>query len=84
MAEVLYFARLAEELGMKSEQIDLSASCQTVADLVEILRSRGEPFDSTFDGKTQVLVAINHEMSEPTAAISNTDEIAFFPPVTGG
>ena len=84
MAEVLYFARLAEELGMKSEQIDLSARCQTVADLVEILRSRGEPFDSTFDGKTQVLVAINQEMSESTAAISNTDEIAFFPPVTGG
>jgi len=84
MAEVLYFARLAEEFGMKSEQIDLSAKCQTVADLVEVLRSRGEPFDSTFDGKTQVLVAINQEMSEPTAAISNTDEIAFFPPVTGG
>lgn len=84
MAEVLYFARLAEELGMKSEQIDLSAKCQTVADLVEVLRSRGKPFDSTFDGKTQVLVAINQEMSEPTAAISNTDEIAFFPPVTGG
>ncbi|MBT8433655.1 MAG: molybdopterin converting factor subunit 1 [Gammaproteobacteria bacterium] len=84
MAEVLYFARLAEELGMKSEQIDLSARCQTVADLVEILRSRGEPFDSTFDGKTQVLVAINQEMSEPSATISNIDEIAFFPPVTGG
>jgi len=84
MAEVLYFARLAEELGLKSEQIDLSAECQTVADLVALLRARGEPFDGTFDGTTQVLVAINQEMSAETAEISNTDEIAFFPPVTGG
>ncbi len=84
MADILYFARLAEELGLKSEQIDLSADCKTVADLVALLRVRGEPFDSTFDGTTRVLVAINQEMSEPDAEISNTDEIAFFPPVTGG
>ncbi len=84
MAEVLYFARLAEELGMNSEQIDLSAECHTVADLVALLRARGEPFDSTFNGKTQVLVAINQEMSELGAGINNSDEIAFFPPVTGG
>ena len=84
MAEVLYFARLAEELGLKSEQVDLSAECRTVADLVELLRARGEPFDSTFDGTTRVLVAINQEMTAETAEISNSDEIAFFPPVTGG
>ena len=84
MAEILYFARLAESLGIKSETIDLSTECETVADLVELLRARGEPFDSTFDGTTRVLVAINQEMSEPGAGIRNSDEIAFFPPVTGG
>lgn len=84
MAEVLYFARLAEALGVKSEQIDLPADCRTVADLVALLRARGEPFDGTFDGSTRVLVAINQQMSEEPAEISNTDEIAFFPPVTGG
>ena len=84
MADILYFARLAESLGLKSETIDLSAECKTVADLVGLLRARGEPFDSIFDGTTQVLVAINQEMSELGADISNSDEIAFFPPVTGG
>jgi molybdopterin converting factor subunit 1 len=84
MADILYFARLAEALEIKSEELDLSADCKTVADLVSLLRARGEPFDSTFDGTTQVLVAINQEMSEPAAEITNTDEIAFFPPVTGG
>jgi molybdopterin synthase sulfur carrier subunit len=84
MARILYFARLAEELGLRSEQLDLATDCATVAELVQVLRARGEPFASVFDGETQVLVAINQEMSEATAAISNIDEIAFFPPVTGG
>ncbi len=83
MARILYFARLAETLGLKSEQIDLG-DCDTVTDLVTLLRARGEPYDSAFDGETQVLVAINQEMSEADAEISNSDEIAFFPPVTGG
>lgn len=83
MADILYFARLAETLGLKSEQIDVS-DCKTVTDLVELLRARGEPYHSAFDGETRVLVAVNQEMSEPGAEISNSDEIAFFPPVTGG
>jgi molybdopterin synthase sulfur carrier subunit len=84
VASVLYFASLAETIGARSEQLELPADCNTVAELVSLLRTRGEPFDSTFDGKTRILVAINQEMSEPEAAIHNSDEIAFFPPVTGG
>lgn len=84
MADILYFASLAETLGMKSEQIELSQDCKTVADLVQLLSARGDPFDDAFAGSTRILVAINQEMSEPAANITNTDEIAFFPPVTGG
>jgi len=84
MAEILYFASLAETLGARAEQIDLPAECRTAADLVELLRARGEPFAGAFDGSTRILVAVNQEMTEPGAAISNHDEIAFFPPVTGG
>ena len=83
MANILYFARLAETLGLKSEQIDVT-DCSTVNDLVDLLRTRGEPYQSAFDGETRVLVAVNQEMSEPGAEIGNNDEIAFFPPVTGG
>ena len=55
-----------------------------MTDLVELLRARGDPFDGTFGGDTRILVAINHEMREPDADIFDHDEIAFFPPVTGG
>jgi len=84
MANILYFASLAETLGQKSEQLELPDGCTTVADLVALLRRRGEPFSSAFDGNTRILVAINQEMSETAAEIGNPDEIAFFPPVTGG
>jgi molybdopterin synthase sulfur carrier subunit len=84
MAKILYFASLAETLGTAAEQIELPADCDTVDDLVATLRMRGEPFASAFDGSTRILVAINQEMSEPSAEIGPADEIAFFPPVTGG
>lgn len=84
MADILYFASLAEALGTKAEKIDLPSNCNTVDDLVALLGARGEPFTSTFDGSVRILVAINQEMREPEAEISDSDEIAFFPPVTGG
>jgi molybdopterin converting factor subunit 1 len=84
MADILYFASLAETLDTRSEQLTLPHDCRKLSDLVALLRARGEPFDSTFGGKTRILVAINQEMSEPDAAIADSDEIAFFPPVTGG
>ena len=81
---ILYFARLAETLGIKDEVYELSPNCKTITDLVKQLQTRGEPFYSAFDGETRVLVAINQQMSEVGSMISNGDEIAFFPPVTGG
>jgi molybdopterin synthase sulfur carrier subunit len=84
MAKILYFASLAETLGLKSEQLDLPADCESVADLIALLRNRGEPFDRIFDGKTRVLVAVNQEMGDSGMQIGGGDEIAFFPPVTGG
>ena len=84
MADILYFASLAETLGARSEKLELPDDCRSVTDLVALLRARGEPFNSTFDGSTRILVAINQEMSEPDAEIGDNDEIAFFPPVTGG
>lgn len=81
---ILYFARLAETLGLSAENIELPADCTSLASLVALLRQRGEPFDSAFGGETSVMVALNQEMVDLSASISPGDEIAFFPPVTGG
>jgi molybdopterin synthase sulfur carrier subunit len=82
MATVLYFARLGEQLKTSSEELSLE-EMNTVRQLVDHLQDRGEPWSSEFESG-RVLVAINQEMSGFDSAISDSDEIAFFPPVTGG
>jgi len=82
MATILYFARLGEQLKTSSEQISLN-DMSTVRQLVDHLQSRGKPWSSEFENG-RVLVAINQEMSGFDSAIEESDEIAFFPPVTGG
>jgi molybdopterin synthase sulfur carrier subunit len=81
---ILYFARLAETLGIRNESLELPVECKAVGDLINLLKTRGEPFHSAFDGETRVLVAINQQMSDTDAEINSEDEVAFFPPVTGG
>ena len=84
MAKILFFASLAEALETRAEEIELPADCNSGADLVALLSARGEPWTSAFNGDTPVLIAINQEMSDIETQIENHDEIAFFPPVTGG
>ena len=82
MATILYFARLGEQLGTASEELSLD-EIRTVRELIDHLQKRGEPWSSEFENG-RVLVAVNQEMSGFDSAINDSDEIAFFPPVTGG
>lgn len=82
MAKILYFARLGEQLKTSSEELSLD-DMNTVRQLVDHLQDRGEPWSSEFESG-RVLVAVNQEMSDFDSAVSDNDEIAFFPPVTGG
>ncbi len=84
MAKILYFARLAETLNCSTETLNLPDDCDKVGDLVKLLRKRGKPFEDAFGGELEVLFAVNQEMATADKTIGNNDEIAFFPPVTGG
>jgi molybdopterin synthase sulfur carrier subunit len=80
--KVLYFAALREQLGTSGEEFELPAGVSTLAALRAHLRGRGGAWQSALaDGK---LVAVNQDMAQPSAAIKAGDEVAFFPPVTGG
>ena len=82
--KVLYFASIRERLGRDAEEIELPAGIATVASLRSHLRSRGGAWaEALADGKL-LRAAVNQDMSQPTAAIKAGDEVAFFPPVTGG
>jgi molybdopterin synthase sulfur carrier subunit len=82
--KVLFFAALREQLGSAGEEIDLPAGVTTLGGLREHLRARGGNYAKAFSEKTLVRMAVNHEMAKPAAALGPGDEVAFFPPVTGG
>ena len=84
MIEIKYFARLSESLGIKSEKIEIDDQIQTAADVIQRLINRGGKWADEFSGDNKILVAINQEMREPGATVTDGDELAFFPPVTGG
>ncbi len=84
MVTLLYFASLRETLGCSREQVALSGSSETVSSLLDQLRSReGRWTDALAPGK-QWRVAVNQQMADLATPIKPGDEVAFFPPVTGG
>jgi len=83
MIEIRYFASLRETVGRDREPFDWPKP-QPAAALIEQLRGRGDPWFSALGGAQRVMIAINQEMAYPEALIRDGDEVALFPPVTGG
>ena len=81
---LLFFASLRERLGTTGEEVELPAGVKTVGALREHLQARGGAWAEVFAPTRNVRAAVNQDMVQPAAAIKAGDEIAFFPPVTGG
>jgi molybdopterin synthase sulfur carrier subunit len=82
--KILYFARIKEAVNYSTEELDLPSDIATVTALKNYLSQRGEIWANLFSGKQIIRAAINHELVDNLATIKAGDEIAFFPPVTGG
>ena len=84
MITILYFARLREALGKTSEQVVLPAGVGDLESLRQWLRERGGAWaEEMADGKA-VRAAVNQDVAQGNTPVGDGDEIAFFPPVTGG
>lgn len=84
MVKVLYFARLREVFGCDGEEVALPDGVCDVAGFTGTLRARGEPWASELAAGRAYRVAVNHDMAGADTAVRDGDEIAIFPPVTGG
>jgi molybdopterin synthase sulfur carrier subunit len=84
MIRVLYFARLREQLGTAGEELPSEPHLATVTDLANTLRRRGGTWADAFAPDQPVLAAVNQEVARGDTALTDGDEVAFFPPVTGG
>jgi molybdopterin synthase sulfur carrier subunit len=82
--KVLFFAALREQLGTSGEELELPAGVGTVVALRNHLSQRGGSYEKAFGGKALIRIAVNQDMVQATARIEAGDEVAFFPPVTGG
>lgn len=84
MLRIHYFASVREAVGRDREQIELPGDVATVADLVRYLRTVNEGFERMLGEQEQVLVAVNQAVAGDEAAVADGDEVAFFPPMSGG
>ncbi len=84
MIRILYFASLREALGVASEEVNLPTEVATVEALVSWLHLRGEGWVGQLSPSKRWRVSVNHEMAGAASAVKAGDEVAFFPPVTGG
>ncbi|HUA53254.1 MAG TPA: molybdopterin converting factor subunit 1 [Candidatus Sulfotelmatobacter sp.] len=82
--KVLYFAWLRSKTGVAEETVAPPPGVTTVASLIEHLRARGGGYEDALRDLSCVRVAVNQEFAELDQAIGASDEIALFPPVTGG
>jgi molybdopterin synthase sulfur carrier subunit len=81
MINIRFFAMLRERLGV--DKVDFQYTDEkTVSDIKQKLIARGEPW--TLLAEQDVLIAVNQTLTSALATVNDGDEIAFFPPVTGG
>lgn len=84
MLRILFFASLRERLHCNEQQLALSTDIRTVADVKSCLAGKGGVFAEIFSGTVRVMSAVNQQMVKDEEPVSDGDEVAFFPPVTGG
>ncbi len=80
--DLRYFAWLRERLGTSTERV--TADVADVSGLVAWLRGRGPEYASAFAPENRVRCAVNQEFARNDQPVRAGDEVAFFPPVTGG
>lgn len=82
--KLLFFAKLREDLGSTGESLALPDGIATVAALRGHLIARGPQWAAALGANRALRVAVNQDLADAATAIKPGDEVAFFPPVTGG
>ena len=83
MIQLRYFASLRESLGIGDEQVELPDGIHDLPGLTRWLQARDNTWASAL-ADNRLHVAINQEIVKADASVTDGDEIAWFPPVTGG
>ncbi len=82
--KLLYFAWLKDKTGVAAEEVALPAEVTTVAELLAWLSARGPGYAEALADLSAIRVAVNQAYAKPGDPVAPGDEVALFPPVTGG
>ncbi len=82
--KILYFAWLRQKIGTDAEDVALPAGVGDVAGVIDWLRGRGGGYAEALGDDAIVRVAVNQAYAGPDTPVGDDDEVALFPPVTGG
>ena len=82
MVTVMYFAWVREKIGISKEVIDTNA--KTVNELILELNEKGENYKIAFSKMDEIKVALDQDLADFESPLLGVNEVAFFPPMTGG
>lgn len=82
--KVLYFGWVRSKVGIEREDVEPPADVADVRGLIAWLRQRGPEYDAAFEDLSTVRVAVNQELTDLDSPVAANDEVAMFPPMTGG
>ena len=82
--KLVYFAWVRERIGMKEEEVALPATVATAGDLLAWLRQRGPEYEHALAEPRAIRVAIDRVHGGPDTLLAGANEVALFPPMTGG
>ena len=82
--KILYFAWLQSSIGLTGEELSPPASVTTVGALLDWLKRRSDGHAAAFANPSRLRAAVNQDFADLDHPVCDGDEVAFFPPVTGG
>ena len=82
--KILYFSWIKDKIGKSHEDIQIKDNIKTIDDLIAYLKKSNESYEKVFKDTSSIKVSINMETANFKDQINNNDEVAYFPPMTGG
>ena len=82
--KILYFSWIKDKVGKTHEEIQIKDNIKTIDDLINLLKNSDKNYEEVFKDTSSIKVSINMETADFKDQINNNDEVAFFPPMTGG
>ena len=82
--KILYFSWIKDKVGTNFEEIEITNEINTISQLIIFLTKKSDSYKEAFSDLDSIKYSINMQTANIDAKVKNDDEIAFFPPMTGG